>query len=229
MEANKAVTESQLAPSPLKLRRKGMASPCAYRLLFSLFIALLALSHGAQAAEDVAGKGLFRGRVLVEWLDDDRTMRLHEPFTFIDSVGHTWEVPAGTIVDGASIPRVFWTSIGPPFVGPYRRASVIHDYFCEAKNRPWRDVHKMFFEASLAAGVPELKAKIMYAAVYGGGPRWEILRVEGFEGDELSDITVDYPPLLDEAALESAMSWVEKENPSPPEIEAFLTQAAEPR
>jgi hypothetical protein len=35
-------------------------------------------------------------------------------------------VPAGTLTDGASIPRIFWPLLGPH--GPYFLAAVLHDY-----------------------------------------------------------------------------------------------------
>ena len=133
---------------------------------------VLPLLCGTAAAEDY---GRFVGRVAVEWLDsqgDSRDMRLLEEFAYVDPTGKVWAVPKGTVVNGASIPRLFWSLIGPPFVGAYRRASVIHDYYCEARSEPWLAVHRMFYEASLAGGVPEGTAKIMYMAVYGAGPRW---------------------------------------------------------
>ncbi len=114
--------------------------------------------------------------MVVEWLTEenaDRTMRLVEDFAFRDSDGRVWEVPAGAEIDGASIPETLYSIIGPPFVGDYRRASVVHDYFCRERTESWRAVHKMFYEGVVAGGVPNLLAKTMYAAVLGWGPRWE--------------------------------------------------------
>src|SRR5690242_3570669 len=73
------------------------------------------------------GKGAYQGRVITEWLPDNRKMRLIEPFEYIGPDGRRWPVPAGTVVDGASIPQAFWSIIGGPFEGAYRPASVIHD------------------------------------------------------------------------------------------------------
>ncbi|MGB7623659.1 MAG: DUF1353 domain-containing protein [Terriglobia bacterium] len=119
------------------------------------------------------GYGSFIGKVVTEWLDDGRKMKLLEPFAYIDPVGSKWDAPKGWIVDGASIPQIAWSVIGGPFEGPYRNASVIHDVACDQKQRPWRDVHRAFYTAMLAAGVDPIKAKIMYGAVYQFGPRWE--------------------------------------------------------
>jgi hypothetical protein len=47
-----------------------------------------------------------------------------------------------------------------------------HDHYCYKENhvRGWRQTHKAFYYALNTLGVPALKAKIMYAAVYLGGP-----------------------------------------------------------
>lgn len=99
-------------------------------------------------------------------------MKLLSTFTYVDPAGLEWFVPSGAIVDGASIPRGLWSLVGGPFEGRYRDASVIHDWYCDRRNRPWRTVHRVFFDAMLTSGVTELRAKVMYAAVFAGGPRW---------------------------------------------------------
>lgn len=76
------------------------------------------------------------------------------------------------MVDGASIPRAFWTVIGGPLEGLYRNASVFHDVACDEKSEPWKLVHRMFYNGMRCSDVPILKAKIMYYAVYHFGPRW---------------------------------------------------------
>ena len=80
--------------------------------------------------------------------------------------------PAGSVVDGASIPQVFWSLVGGPFEGEYRNASVVHDVACDRKSEPWEAVHLMFYNACRCGGVGEKKAKLLYWAVYLGGPRW---------------------------------------------------------
>lgn len=117
-------------------------------------------------------KGTYRGRVLAEWLGDNRRMRLEEPFEYIDPSGRRWPVPRGTEVDGASIPYVFWSIIGSPFEGPYRSASVVHDYYCDSRSRPSRVVHRVFYDAMLTSGVGEQRAWLMYEAVARFGPSW---------------------------------------------------------
>lgn len=101
-----------------------------------------------------------------------RKMKIKTDFSFVDAAGTRWLAPAGSVVDGASIPQVFWSVVGGPYEGLYRDASVVHDVACVQRNRRWQAVHRMFYEAMLASGVDPIKAKIMYGAVYYFGPRW---------------------------------------------------------
>jgi hypothetical protein len=125
------------------------------------------------SAASAADYGRFVGTVKTEWGGDGRHMTLLEPFRYIDPAQHEWLAPAGSIVDGASIPQFAWSIIGGPFEGKYRDASVIHDVACQQKIRPWADVHLAFYYAMLANRVESWKAKTMYAAVYHFGPRWK--------------------------------------------------------
>lgn len=133
----------------------------------------LALPAGPALTQDF---GRFEGTVQTEWLDpegDHRRMRLLSDFSYVDPNGQLWLAPSGWIIDGASIPQLFWNIIGSPFDGAYRRASVIHDVACDQKERPWKEVHRAFYYAMRAEGLGALKAKLMYGAVFAGGPRWE--------------------------------------------------------
>lgn len=117
-------------------------------------------------------KGRYEGRAALELLDDGRIARLLEAYAYIDCFDQRWDVPALAQVDGASIPRALWTLIGGPFEGRYRNASIIHDWFCDRRTRPWQRVHRMFYEAMLTSGVSATKARILYTGVFLGGPRW---------------------------------------------------------
>jgi Protein of unknown function (DUF1353) len=116
--------------------------------------------------------GKFEGRLITEWLDDGRNMKLLGAFRYLSPDRLKWEVPEGTVVNGASIPQFLWSFIGSPFGDKYRKASVIHDYYCESRTRESGRVHKVFYEAMLDAGVNEAKAWILYEAVRRFGPRW---------------------------------------------------------
>lgn len=117
---------------------------------------------------------MFDNTVKVEWLEHEpRAMKLLETVIFADILLRDWVAPAGSVIDGASIPRFAWRVVGSPFVGKYRRASVIHDVYCVTKDRPWQEVHMCFHRMMLADGVPKFKAWLMFKAVYHFGPRWK--------------------------------------------------------
>ena len=99
---------------------------------------------------------------------------------FVDSKRQNWIAPKGTITDGASIPRLFVPLIGSPTSDEFVHAAAIHDAYCGVGNNSldqfhadtWQNVHRMFYDALRVGGTPPAKAKIMFAAVYLGGPRW---------------------------------------------------------
>ena len=123
---------------------------------------------------DILGaKNKFIGDVKTSWEETNgRDMKLLQSVVYIDAHHRVWKAPKDSIIDGASIPRFFWRIIGSPFVGRYRRASVVHDVYCKTRSRPYKMVHKMFYEAMLCDGVPKMKAYVMYLAVRFGGPKW---------------------------------------------------------
>lgn len=116
-------------------------------------------------------KPRFNATVKTEWYAH-RKMRVLNTLIFTDKKAIKWIVPEDSVVDGASIPRFMWRFIGSPFVGKYRRASVVHDLYCVTKSKPHSDVHKMFYEAMICDGVSKVKAKVMYYSVKFGGPKW---------------------------------------------------------
>lgn len=138
------------------------------RIGFALaFVGVLAVSTAASGQS----WGRYHSPAQVEF-GEGRLVRVMRDFVYVDPRGLEWRTPAGHKVDGASIPRILWSYAGGPFAGPYRDASIIHDYYCDVKSRPWKDVHRAFYEAMRASGVREREAKEKYAAVYKFGPRW---------------------------------------------------------
>jgi Protein of unknown function (DUF1353) len=109
---------------------------------------------------------------IVRLLDDGRRVRLMERYEFVDPNGRSWPVPSETVVDGASIPQIFWSVIGGPWEGRYRGASIVHDYYCVTRSRKSPEVHAMFRDAMLCAGVGSRRAFLMYEAVKRFGPSW---------------------------------------------------------
>lgn len=147
-----------------------LSHPASRRQLLTMMLGVPFLGGLSLPAR---AQGRFEGKIITEWDGGGRKMTLLEPFTYIDASGRRWPVPKGTTVDGASIPRPFWSVIGGPFEGLYRAPSVVHDFYCDARNRPHQDVHLVFQEAMLTAGVATKRAWLMYQSVDRFGPRWE--------------------------------------------------------
>jgi hypothetical protein len=137
--------------------------------------------------------GAFPEPPQTQWLDDGRRMVLLRDFAYLEPDGKTWMASAAhkpikdddLTIDGASIPPIFWSIIGGPYEGRYRNASIVHDAQCTPpyKNR-WQDVHRMFYRASRAGGTSEPVGKLIFAAVWHFGPRWE-LPTEGYSPNTL--------------------------------------------
>ena len=180
---------------------------------FLLFF-LISVTSFAQSSKEK-----FLGNVTVQWLDDGRSMKLLKEFGYIDPNGKKWNVPKNIIVDGASIPQLFWTLIGGPYEGSYRNASVVHDHFCVTKTESWQDVHLMFYNACITGGTKELKAKSMYAVVYAAGPRWESYILKDATGTK---VTVEKEAVVSNDKLKEVSDWIENTNPSLEEINARL-------
>ena len=142
------------------------------RRLFFKTTALFAAAQLPFHASATSG-GRYIGKIVTEWLPDGRNMVIVHAFEYIDPEGRKWPVPAGTKVDGASIPQPFWSVIGGPFEGLYRNASVVHDFYCIVRTRKAADVHKVFRDAMLTSGVGESRAWLMWKAVDQFGPRWK--------------------------------------------------------
>ncbi len=117
--------------------------------------------------------GRFQGTLSTVWLDDGRGMAVVDPFRYVDAMGTEWNVPAGFVTDGMSIPQWLWSFTGGPYSGKYRKAAVVHDVYCHNRARSWEETHKMLWQAMLCAGVNARRAELIYAAVYEFGPRWD--------------------------------------------------------
>ena len=93
-------------------------------------------------------------------------------FRYIDPSHIQWMTKKGDKTDGASIPPWAQPFIGVPFDKEFIKAAVIHDHYCDRHVRPWRQTHLVFYNALLESEVGIAKAKLMYYAVYVGGPKW---------------------------------------------------------
>lgn len=116
-------------------------------------------------------KGQFSGEPEARWLTEagpDRDMTLTEAFWFKDAKSRRWDAPAGSEVNGASIPRFLWAVVGSPYTGDYRRASIVHDVACDAaigSPAARRAADRMFFEACREGGCSRWDATVLYIGV----------------------------------------------------------------
>ena len=171
------------------------------------------LTSTANTVSNDPNSGRFLGMPEATWLDDGRDMKLLKDFVFIDSRGRSWVAEKDTVVNGASIPRIFWSATGGPLTGKFRNASIVHDAECDRMTSPSTDVHRMFYDACRAGGVDEREAKYLYWAVANYGPTWEIRAVN----------TVAAPTPIEGAAIRSApvivTREIEQKTPTAEELE----------
>ncbi|OHX63987.1 DUF1353 domain-containing protein [Flammeovirga pacifica] len=131
----------------------------------------------------------FSGYPITKWKGNDRLMILLDDLSFTDQNNKVWTAPLGAEINGATIPQSLWNIIGSPYVGKYRRASVIHDYFVGEGNNPnvtfqeRRLADKMFFEACRHDGCTWKCAAILYIGV-SIGSWWSIKGVSKSEETE---------------------------------------------
>jgi len=106
-----------------------------------------------------------------EWCSEkgaDRNMKLVRGFCFLDPKKKQWDVPAGYLIDGASIPRALWTLVGSPYTGDYRRASIPHDKACrdaQGDKKARKAADRMFYHACRAGGCSVAEAVLLYLGV----------------------------------------------------------------
>lgn len=167
---------------------------------------------------------------------------LKSPLTFIDEAKRIWRAEAGGITDGASIPDWAQGVIGDRWDDAYIKAAVLHDYYCGVMRHSWKETHRMFYDALLALGVGQVKAKLMYYAVYLAGPKWEVAEGADACDPEKGDYCtmsadpdgramVVQPSRFDEMDMKKEMRPVEdllvrKPDASLEELEAMADRAA---
>lgn len=172
-------------------------------------------------------KGQFIGTLDVRFLSTKsgdgqlvEMVQLLTPFSYKDSKGILWEVPAGFLSDGASIPRDLWPLLGGPYSGPYRDAAVVHDFYCWTKTRKWEDVHEVFLEAAINRGTSVTLAQTMYAGILFGGPRWPTPTKTGELASKIVKAQVTPSPSppakqkTDKEIFEELKGWIEKDKPT---------------
>lgn len=107
-----------------------------------------------------------------------------ETLNFVDARGQTWTAPRRTLTDGASIPKIFVSIVGDPTAPEFINAAAMHDAYCGIGNEDgpkyrstsWEATHRMFYDGLIAGGTQPVVAKLMFSAVWLGGPRWNTSR-----------------------------------------------------
>jgi hypothetical protein len=197
------------------------------RSLVAICTLLVAIHGGAATQEHSFGR--FVGEpIRVELLrgsPSERRLKLLTDVRYIDPAGKSWTAEAGFVTDGASIPRPFWSVVGGPLDGPYREAAIVHDKYCVVRSEPYRAVHRMFYYATVAAGVPQQKALVLYGGVVVGGPRWPEPGHGRSGRTSPSDTPTQPPPpkAVTDADVEAISKWVEQQRtlPTPSQLEVF--------
>ena len=162
--------------------------------------------------------GYYSGNVEARWENDGRSMTLLSELRYVDPDGIVWVAPAGSVVDGASIPRSLWSFMGGPFEGKYRNGSVLHDVAYDQHSRSWAQCDRMFYHAMRCSGVGAVEAKTMYFALYKFGRHW--IRPSAFAGAIAgSTDSVRRALPVDENELNETKSWIENADPSLAQIE----------
>ena len=155
--------------------------------------------------------GHYSGYVEARWENDGRTMTLLSELRYTDPKGVVWIAPAGSVVDGASIPRSLWSLMGGPFEGKYRNASVLHDVAYDQKNRPHEVCDQMFYNAMRCSGVSPPEAGTMYYALRKFGHHWKAPKAEPVKvGDEI----VARAEPVDQNDINAIHDWIRSSAPS---------------
>jgi hypothetical protein len=172
--------------------------------------------------------GYYSGYPETRWDSDGRSMTLLNELRYTDPDGVLWIAPAGSKVDGASIPRSLWTFMGGPFEGKYRNGSVLHDVAYEQKQRPWQDCDRMFYNAMRCSGVGAVEAKTMYYALHRFGHHWRfpIKRAKRVKPSELAAQSEHVPAQefpkaapVNASDIQGVRDWIRGNNPSLEEID----------
>lgn len=118
--------------------------------------------------------GRFLSRLVVAPVDGrEGQWEVMLPLIYLDAGCNAYTVPAGTVTDLASIPRVFQRLF--PVNGVHRPAAVLHDYLYQCQGKIGRhtltraETDALFQQAMIACGVGRFMARTFYAAVRVGG------------------------------------------------------------
>jgi hypothetical protein len=160
--------------------------------------------------------GHYSGYVEARWENDGRSMTLLSELRYTDPDGVVWIAPAGSQVDGASIPRSLWSLMGGPFEGKYRNASVLHDVAYDQHNKPWQVCDRMFYNAMRCSGVSAVEAGTMYYALRKFGHHWKAPKAEPVKVGE--EIVARAEP-VNQGDIKATRDWIRNSDPSLQQID----------
>lgn len=198
-------------------------------LLVALLLSGCILGKGNQTARNnfnPAGPwGYYSGPIDTRWDADGRTMTLLNELHYTDPKGVVWIAPAGSVIDGASIPRALWSFMGGPFEGRYRNASVLHDVAYDQKSRPSAETDRMFYNAMRCSGVGVVEAKTMYYALLRFGRHWKfsVKKAKPVLPDSTDRLVNPQEPrstTVDSTDVSAIQQWIRKNDPSLDQIES---------
>lgn len=174
---------------------------------------------------DPAGPwGYYSGTIDTRWAADGRSMTLLNELRYTDPKGVVWIAPAGSVIDGASIPRALWSFMGGPFEGQYRNASVLHDVAYDQKNKPPAVVDRMFYDAMRCSGVGAIEAKTMYYSLLRFGRHWKfsVKKAKPVLPDSSPDLMNREPrtTTVDPNEVGAIQQWIRQNDPTLDQIEA---------
>ena len=169
--------------------------------------------------------GYYSGTIDTRWDANGRTMTLLNELHYTDPKGVVWIAPAGSVIDGASIPRALWSFMGGPFEGKYRNASVLHDVAYDERSRPPKEVDRMFYNAMRCSGVSALEAKTMYYSLLRFGRHWKfsVKKARPVLPDSSRDLVNPQEPrstAVDPNEVGAIQQWIRQNNPTLDQIES---------
>lgn len=195
-------------------------------VLMPLAVSMIACSGSSDSMTSTSPTAGFTPQKITLKEDDgsDLFELVDERLVFVDAAGVEWVAPKRTLTDGVSVPRIALSLSDGRFGKKYLKAAVVHDAYCQSDNetrcpeqyrkRPWRAVHRMFREACIAGGTSRLRANIMFAAVWLGGPRW---------GDPERNLNLISNDTL-ETTFQECQKWIEENDPTIEELEAWMEE-----
>jgi hypothetical protein len=162
---------------------------------------------------------------LLEEVELDHKWKLLEELSFVDGRGTRWTAERGGVLDDDLVPGQLRHVAGVPPKQEYRKASAVHAYFVHAKSAPWRDVHRMLYEASVAEGVAAPQARLLYVTMYAGGWRWELPGSSCYKSCHAAAAMLAWRPEVTQTELEAVIDWLRTANPSLEQIEQRVDAA----